>query len=281
MPQSSESISSAATPGRTRIMGVVNVTPDSFSDGGRFLALESAVAHALRLVEEGADILDLGAESSRPGSEPISSEEELRRLRPVLQALAGRVPVRISIDTTKPEVAEAALSLGATMVNDITAAADCHMLEVVRKHGASLVLMHIRGTPRTMQRETAYNDVVTDVGNFLAERVASARQLGIDEILIDPGIGFGKNTGQNLELLRRLGEFRRIGCPILIGASRKSFLGTITGCKDPSARLPESIGAVCAAVMNGAEYVRVHDVAECRRALAIVDAVRGAPWIAS
>ena len=281
MPQSPESISSAATPGRTRIMGVVNVTPDSFSDGGRFLALESAVAHALRLVEEGADILDLGAESSRPGSEPISSEEELRRLRPVLLALAGRVPVRISIDTTKPEVAEAALSLGATMVNDITAAADCHMLEVVRKHGASLVLMHIRGTPRTMQRETAYNDVVTDVGNFLAERVASARQLGIDEILIDPGIGFGKNTGQNLELLRRLGEFRRIGCPILIGASRKSFLGTITGCKDPSARLPESIGAVCAAVMNGAEYVRVHDVAECRRALAIVDAVRGAPWTAS
>ena len=204
----------------TRIMGVVNVTPDSFSDGGHYFSLESAVAHALRLVEEGADLLDLGAESSRPGAYPISASEELGRLRPILQALAGRIPIPISVDTTKPEIADAALRLGASMINDITGGTDPGMLEVVSRHGASLVIMHMRANPRTMQDDTAYRDVVAEVSQFLQGRVEAAR-------------------------------------------------------------LPESIGAVCAAAMSGANYVRVHDVAECHRALAIVDAIRGVPWTAS
>jgi dihydropteroate synthase len=262
-------------------MGVVNVTPDSFSDGGRFLSAEAAIAQALRLVDEGADIVDLGAESSRPGSEPIPAEEEIRRLRQVLKGLAGRVTARISVDTTKAEVAAEALNLGATMVNDITAASDADMMEVVQKHCGALVLMHMRGTPRTMQQDTTYVDVVNEVRQFLSERVAAARHAGIREILVDPGIGFGKSVQQNVELLQRLGEFRSLGCPILVGPSRKSFLGAISGCRDAASRLPESLGAVCAAVMAGAEYVRVHDVAECRRALAIVDAVRGVQWTAS
>jgi dihydropteroate synthase len=262
-------------------MGVVNVTPDSFSDGGRFLSVEAAIAHALRLVNEGANILDLGAESSRPGSESISAEEEIHRLRPVLQGLAGCVTARISVDTTKAEVAAEALNLGATMVNDITAASDPDMLEVVRKHGAALVLMHMRGTPRTMQQDTTYEDVVNEVRQFLSERVAAARRAGIGEILIDPGIGFGKSVQQNVTLLQRLSEFRSVGCPILVGPSRKSFLGAISGCRDAASRVPESIGAACAAAMAGAEYVRVHDVAECRRAISIVDAVRGVQWTVS
>ena len=204
----------------TRIMGVVNVTPDSFSDGGHYFSLESAVAHALRLVEEGADLLDLGAESSRPGAYPISASEELGRLRPILQALAGRIPIPISVDTTKPEIADAAIRLGASMINDITGGTDPGMLEVVSRHGASLVIMHMRANPRTMQDDTAYRDVVAEVSQFLQGRVEAAR-------------------------------------------------------------LPESIGAVCAAAMSGANYVRVHDVAECHRALAIVDAIRGVPWTAS
>ena len=265
----------------TRIMGVVNVTPDSFSDGGHYFSLESAVAHALRLVEEGADLLDLGAESSRPGAYPISASEELGRLRPILQALAGRIPIPISVDTTKPEIADAALRLGASMINDITGGTDPGMLEVVSRHGASLVIMHMRANPRTMQDDTAYRDVVAEVSQFLQGRVEAARRAGIRDIVIDPGIGFGKDSMQNLELLRRLGEFRQLGCPILVGPSRKAFLGKITGCREAAARLPESIGAVCAAAMSGANYVRVHDVAECHRALAIVDAIRGVPWTAS
>jgi dihydropteroate synthase len=262
-------------------MGVVNVTPDSFSDGGQFLAIESAVAQALRLADEGADILDLGAESTRPRSESVPAEEELRRLRPVLEALVGRVKVPISVDTSKPEVAAAVLALGAKMINDITGAIAPGMLDVVRQHGASLVVMHMRGTPKTMQDDTKYEDVVAEVGLFLKQRVDAARQAGIVDVWIDPGIGFGKNIEQNLELIRRLNDFRPLGCPILVGASRKSFLGRITGCGEASQRLPESIGAACAAAMSGADCVRVHDVAECRRALAIVDAVRGASWTAS
>lgn len=263
---------------RTRLMGVVNVTPDSFSDGGHFFNVESAVAHAHQLVEEGAHLLDLGAESSRPGSNSVSVSEELGRLLPVLQAVGGRIAIPISIDTTKPEVADAALRMGASMINDITGGTDPRMLEVVSRHGASLVIMHMRGNPRTMQDDTAYRDVVAEVSEFLQERVADARRAGIEDILIDPGIGFGKDSLQNLELLRRLGEFRQLGCAILVGPSRKRFLGKITGCREAAVRLPESIGAVCAAAMNGANYVRVHDVAQCHRALAIVDAIRGVPW---
>jgi len=262
-------------------MGVLNVTPDSFSDGGHFYTVETAVAHAFRMVEEGADLLDLGAESSRPGALPISATEELGRLRPILEALAGRIPIPLSVDTTKPDIADAALQMGASIINDITGGTDPQMLEVVRRHGASLVIMHMRAKPRTMQDDTAYVDVVAEVSQFLQGRVAAARQAGINDIVIDPGIGFGKDAVQNLELLRRLGEFRRIGCPILVGPSRKAFLGKITGCREAAERLPESIGAVCAAAMSGANYVRVHDVAECHRALAVVDAIRGVPWTAS
>ena len=262
-------------------MGVVNITPDSFSDGGRFLAAEAAIAQAERLIADGADLLDLGAESTRPGAEPVTAEEELARLRPVLQALAGRVDVPLSVDTMKPAVAEECLRLGATILNDITGARDERMLALACAKNATIVLMHMRGTPRTMQQQTEYNDVVADVANYLAERAAAARAAGIANIIIDPGLGFAKTAPQSMELLRRLDELQAIGCPILVGVSRKSFLGAASGCKDASARLPETVAAITIAALQGAEYVRVHDVAECRRALAVADAVRNPTWTVS
>jgi dihydropteroate synthase len=263
---------------RTLVMGILNVTPDSFFDGGQFFHLESALGHARRLIREGADILDIGGESSRPGAQPVPEEEELRRVVPVIRAIRQESAVPISVDTYKAAVAEAALEAGANIVNDISALRfDSRMVEVVARAGVPVVLMHMRGEPRTMQQNPVYADVVREIKEFFAERIAFARAHGIEKILIDPGIGFGKTVEHNLEILRRLGEFRELGCPILIGVSRKSFIGRLCGTAEnplpPSERLEGTIASNVIAVLNGAQIVRVHDVAAHKRALAIVDAI--------
>jgi dihydropteroate synthase len=258
----------------TLIMGVVNVTPDSFSDGGSYFDAGRALAHASTLIEEGADILDIGGESSRPGSDPVSVEEELRRVVPVMRAMAGVCGVPLSIDTTKPDVAEECLRLGARIVNDIAGLRDPEMVRVTVRHNASAVIMHMRGTPKTMQSEPVYEDVIGEVKQFLAERVAAARAAGVRDISVDPGIGFGKTVAHNFEILRRLDEFQDIGCPVLVGPSRKAFLGSFQGQQDAIGRLEGTLAAVVIAALKGASVVRVHDVAACRRALQVADAVR-------
>jgi dihydropteroate synthase len=256
-------------------MGVVNVTPDSFSDGGRFFEASAAIAHARRLVEEGADILDLGAESSRPGAQPVSAEEELRRLLPVLQELKGE-PVPISVDTSKPEVMRAAIDAGAAMINDIGALRSPGALETVAASDAGVCLMHMQGEPRTMQHEPRYRDVVAEVAAFLAERVAAAEAKGIarERIAVDPGFGFGKTVEHNFELLRNLDRIAGIGLPVVAGWSRKSTLGAITG-RGADDRLAASLAAALLAVQRGARIVRVHDVAATRDALAVLAAFDG------
>ncbi len=250
------------------VMGVVNVTPDSFSDGGEFLDPRRAIEHAAELVREGADLLDIGGESTRPGAAAVDADEERRRVLPVLDGLVG-IGVPVSIDTSKAAVADAALDAGATWVNDVTALrADPDLAVLCAERRCEVVLMHMLGDPRTMQEDPRYVDVVEDVRAFLAERVEAAVAAGIDEerIWIDPGIGFGKTVEHNLELLRRLGELRELGRPILVGASRKSFIGKITG-REVGERVGGSIAAHVLAVANGADAVRVHDVAATRDAL--------------
>jgi len=258
-------------------MGILNVTPDSFSDGGEFFEPERAVARARQIIAEGADILDIGGESSRPGAEPVSAEEELRRVTPVIEQIAcWRSPVTISIDTTKAAVAERALAAGARIVNDISALRfDERMAEVVREAGAGVVLMHMQGTPRTMQIEPRYRDVVAEVRNFLAERIAFAESRGIkkSQIAIDPGIGFGKTVEHNVMLLARLRAFCELGCPVLVGASRKSFIGKWLG-REPKDRLAGSLAVAAWAVMSGARIVRVHDVAETVDAVRMIEAIQ-------
>jgi dihydropteroate synthase len=262
-------------PGRPPlVMGVVNVTPDSFSDGGRFLDAPAAVAHGLELVRLGADLLDVGGESSRPGSQPIPLEEELNRVLPVVRGLLAGTDVPISIDTTKPEVADQALSAGAHAVNDITALQSEAMAEVVRKHGAGLVLMHAQGTPATMQQNPHYDDVVREVLEFLEARLQRARDLGIagSQVVLDPGIGFGKTLEHNLLLLGNLSRLRRAGRPVLLGVSRKGFLGQLLG-RAVGERLAGSLACAFAALADdSAQILRVHDVAATR------DAVR--TWLA-
>jgi dihydropteroate synthase len=259
---------------RPSVMGVLNVTPDSFSDGGLFVDPDEAVAHGLRLVAEGAALVDVGGESTRPGAEPVSAEEELARVEPVLEGLRG---VPVSIDTAKPEVARRALELGAELVNDVTALrGDPALAEVVAGGDAFLCLMHMQGEPRTMQVAPKYDDVVGDVLAFLEERLAFAVECGIQEerICIDPGIGFGKTPDQNLELLRRLDELLVLGRPVLVGVSRKSTLGKVLG--DPTAITGSVAGSVAAAVAafaRGASIVRAHDVRETVEALAVAAAV--------
>ena len=260
----------------TRIMGVVNVTPDSFSDGGRFLRPQDAIAQARKLVEEGADILDIGGESSRPGAEEVTEQEELDRVAPVIEAIAEELDVPVSIDTYKPAVAAECLALGASMVNDITGLEDPEMVEVVARGGAGVVVMHMRGRPKTMQQDTHYEDLVGEIREFLAERAMRARKGGIEGIIIDPGIGFGKTAAQNFELIRRLGELTSIGFPILVGPSRKSFLGSLPSALPAEARLEGTLAAVAVSVMNGASIVRIHDVAEAKRVVEVVDAIRRA-----
>lgn len=255
-------------------MGVVNVTPDSFSDGGLYMDAGAAIAHARRLVSEGAVLVDVGGESTRPGAAPVTADEELARVEPVLEGLAG---VPVSIDTSKARVAERALELGAELVNDVTALrGEPELAGVVAGHGAYLCLMHMQGEPRTMQVAPRYDDVVSDVLGFLEERVAHAVSAGIpeDRICVDPGIGFGKTPDQNLELVRRLGEIASLGRPVVVGFSRKSTLGKILG--DPEARTGSaaaSIGAAVAAFQHGAWMIRAHDVRETVEALAVASAV--------
>ncbi|MCI0672284.1 MAG: dihydropteroate synthase, partial [Myxococcaceae bacterium] len=263
---------------RTHVMGVVNVTPDSFSDGGRFLAAESAVAHGEALARAGADLLDVGGESTRPGAPPVSADEELARILPVVRGLKERTDVPISVDTSKAVVAKEALAAGAVLVNDISGLHfDPQLAHVVAATGAACCVMHIRGTPETMQREAVYADVVAEVLVWLDEAVERAVTAGVprDRLLVDPGIGFGKTAGHNLLLLRRLVDLRQLGLPVLVGTSRKSFLGKLAGGKPPSERLAATLGSVAAvAALGGADVVRVHDVAECRDALAVADAIR-------
>jgi len=260
---------------RTRVMGVLNVTPDSFSDGGRYLEPDAAVKHALEMVEDGADVIDIGAESSRPGAEPVPEEEELRRLIPVVREVCRRVAVPVSVDTTKAAVARQALDAGAAIINDISALqADPAMAAVVAEAGAGLVLMHRQGTPKTMQQDPRYGDVVADVREFLYERMQTAAQAGsaADHILLDPGIGFGKNLSHNLTLLARLGELRPLGRPILVGVSRKSFIGEALDRKTGD-RLMGAAAAVAVAVLRGAGLVRVHDVRAMKDVVRMVDAI--------
>jgi dihydropteroate synthase len=257
-----------------RLMGIVNVTPDSFSDGGRFLAPEQAIAHARELIDAGADLLDVGGESTRPGARGVGAEEELARVAPVLDGLEG-VGVPISIDTSKARVAEAALDAGADMVNDVTALrSDPALAAVCAERDCGVVLMHMQGTPRTMQENPTYDDVVDDVKAFLSERIEFAVGEGIHEerIWVDPGIGFGKNVRHNLELLQRLGELRELGRPIVVGTSRKRFIGALTG-REVDERLGGTIATNVLATMAGAEVLRVHDVAEVRQAMVVSEAV--------
>ena len=255
------------------MMGVVNVTPDSFSDGGRFLDARAAVAHGERLMEDGANIVDVGGESTRPGAEPVEEEEELRRVVPVVERLV-QAGARVSIDTMKLAVARAALQAGARIVNDVSAFRhDAGMAGLVAASGGECCLMHMLGEPRTMQSDPRYGDVVSEVRAFLEERLSHAVAEGVPEerVLLDPGIGFGKTVEHNLELLRRLDEIVAIGRPVVVGASRKSFLGRLTG-RDADERLPGTIAANVLAYERGAAVFRVHDVAEVRDALRVTAA---------
>jgi dihydropteroate synthase len=257
------------------IMGVVNVTPDSFSDGGQFLDADAAVEHGLRLTAEGADILDVGGESTRPGADPVSEDEELRRVVPVIERLASDGQARLSIDTTKVAVASAALDAGASLVNDVSAFRfDPGMAALVAETGVDCCLMHMLGEPRTMQEDPRYDDVVSEVKAFLEERLAFAVSEGVDEerVWLDPGIGFGKTVEHNLELLRRLEEIVAIGRPVVVGTSRKSFLGKLVGGRDEGERLPGTIATNVLALERGASVFRVHDVAQNADALAVAAA---------
>jgi dihydropteroate synthase len=258
---------------RPRVMGVVNVTPDSFSDGGQFASHGAGVAQGMALAAAGAEILDIGGESTRPGSDPVPEAEERRRVLPVIRELreAG-VAVPISIDTRKPSVAAAALEAGADLVNDVSALSfDPDMAAVVASAGVPVCLMHAQGDPKTMQVAPTYEDVLLDVVDFLATRVAAAESAGIarQRILVDPGIGFGKRVEHNLALVRGLAVLHDLGCPILFGASRKRFIGTIAGVPDALARLPGSLAVALEAMRQGAQVIRVHDVAETRQAAAL------------
>jgi dihydropteroate synthase len=258
-----------------KLMGVVNVTPDSFSDGGRYLDADAAVRHGEELVRNGAAILDVGGESTRPGAEEVDEAEELRRVEPVVRGLAGAVAV--SIDTSKLAVAEAALDAGASIVNDVTAFKhEPEMAELCAERGVGVVLMHMPGNPRTMQDDPRYDDVVDDVKAFLAERVEFAVEAGVAEerVWVDPGIGFGKTLEHNLELLRRLGELRELGRPLVVGTSRKSFIGKVDGSAVED-RIGGSIATSVLAAAEGADVLRVHDVAEMAQALAVTNALLG------
>jgi dihydropteroate synthase len=267
------------------IMGIVNVTPDSFSDGGLYLDAGAAIAHGFELEAEGADILDVGGESTRPGAEPVDAETEAERVLPVIHGLIdGGATAQISIDTMKAPVAAAALDAGATLVNDVTALrGDPGMADLIAERGVECCLMHMLGEPRTMQDDPRYEDVVSDVKAFLEERMAVAVGAGVKEekILLDPGIGFGKTVEHNLELLRRLDELTALGRPLVVGTSRKSFLGRITGNSDPKRRLPGTIATNVLAYERGALVFRVHEVAPVLAALKVAAATVRAPWIST
>jgi dihydropteroate synthase len=266
---------------RTLVMGVLNITPDSFSDGGAYLDTGAAVARALQIEHDGADVLDVGGESTRPGATPVSPKEELRRILPVIQILSGKLRIPMSVDTRRADVAEAALGAGAEILNDISALRmDPRLAEVARWARTPLILMHMRGTPRTMQRGPFARDVLRDVTAGLRDAVARAKRAGLSttQLLLDPGIGFGKTHEQNFEILARLRELARLACPIVIGTSRKAFLGkALAGPEGPSVppgeRLLGTAATVTASVLGGAHIVRVHDVAEMVRVVRVADQV--------
>jgi len=260
---------------RTRVMGIVNVTPDSFWSGSR-VAVDDVVRAAEAMVADGVDLLDVGGESTRPGADPVPADEEIRRVVPAIEAIRRRCPVPVSIDTAKAAVAERAIAAGAGMVNDVSALRDPAMAAVVARTGAAVVLMHMRGEPRTMQRDTRYDDVAAEVARFLASVAEKAVSAGIpdDKIVLDPGIGFGKDAGGNLELIRRLPELVRLGRPVLVGASRKAFIGAALDLP-VDARLEGSLAVAGLASWLGARVIRAHDVRATVRVVRMVDAVRG------
>ncbi len=264
------------TPGQVYIMGVVNCTPDSFSDGGLFFETDKAVAHGLELLEQGADILDIGGESTRPFSEPVPLEEELKRVIPVVKKLRKKTDKLISVDTQKAEVARQALLEGADIVNDVSALrADPKMAEVVEEFKCMVCVMHMLGSPKDMQVAPHYKNCLKEIGDFLGERVAFCQGLGIpkEQIIIDPGIGFGKRLEDNLDLIANLSFFKRFGTPILIGISRKSFLGQITGIEEPARRDVPSLSALIWSVLQGANIVRVHNVEWTKQALQVISSI--------
>ncbi len=258
-------------------MGIVNVTPDSFSDGGMLATTEEAIAHGVQLAADGADILDVGGESTRPGADLVPLDLELARVVPVVAGLVEAAPehVALSVDTRRPEVARAALDAGASIVNDVTAAADPAMFDIVGDAGAGLVLMHMLGDPKTMQDDPRYDDVVSEVRDFLAARIGAAVAAGVqrDRVCVDPGIGFGKTLEHNLALLREIGAFEQLRTPVLVGASRKRFIGELTGVDDPAERVEGTAGAVAWCAANGVDVVRVHDVRAMARVVRVVDAI--------
>lgn len=253
-------------------MGVINITPDSFSDGGECFPTESALSRARSMLSQGADILDLGAESTRPGSRGVSTDEELSRLLPVLEGLVKEGAI-ISVDTRKPEVARQALSLGAHIINDITGLRDQDMRRVVAEFGAAAVILHMQGEPETMQREPKYKDVVGEIKAFFETQLRLVEKDGVGEVILDPGIGFGKTVEHNLEILRRFGEFRALGKPLMLGASRKSFLGAITGAESPRDRLEGTIVSNVFGILGGASILRVHDLREGVRTARVAEAI--------
>jgi dihydropteroate synthase len=258
-------------------MGVLNVTPDSFSDGGEFFRAEPAVSHAEKMFDEGAQVIDVGGESTRPGADPVSPEEELRRVLPVIQGiLSARPDSIVSIDTYRSSIAEAALDAGARAVNDVTALGDPRMAGLMAERGCPIILMHMLGEPKSMQQDPRYEDVVREVRDFLAERAERAIRAGVEleNIILDPGIGFGKALEHNLKLLKRLDSLVELGFPVLVGVSRKSFLGKITGCEDPKSRLFGTMAANVLAYERGANLFRVHDVRANKEALAVAAAIR-------
>jgi len=260
---------------RTLVMGILNVTPDSFSDGGLYADFDAAVEHGVKMVEDGADVIDVGGESTRPNAPPVSIEDELDRVIPVIQELSSRISVPISIDTFKARIARAALDEGAVIVNDITGLADAEMRELVAARMSPTVLMHMQGTPQTMQENPTYDDVVSDIMAFLRERVEAAVEAGLpaEYLIIDPGIGFGKTMEHNLEILRKLADFRSLGLPILIGASRKAFIGKILEDLPAEERVFGTGATVALSIANGANIVRVHDVKEMVQVARVADKV--------
>ncbi|MBG1261494.1 dihydropteroate synthase [Nostoc commune] len=261
---------------RTYLMGILNVTPDSFSDGGEFNTTSAALVQAQALVAAGADIIDVGGQSTRPGAKQITLAEELDRVLSVLQVLRPEISVPISVDTTRAAVAMASVEAGADIINDISGGTfDSEMLPTVAELGVPIILMHIRGTPQTMQQQTDYQDLLTEIYSFLAGQIGVATAAGIDrdKIIIDPGVGFAKNYEQNLEIFRGLRSLITLNCPILVGASRKSFIGRILNQPDPKARVWGTAAACCAAIFNGADILRVHDVQEMRDVSLVADAL--------
>jgi dihydropteroate synthase len=268
---------------KTLIMGILNVTPDSFYDGGKHATIDDAIKHAIQMEKDGADIIDVGGESTRPGSVSVPLSVELARVIPVVEELVSKIKIPISIDTYKSEIAQKALEIGAVMVNDITALRmDKKLASIVAKHDVPIVIMHMQGSPSTMQFNPEYEDVMYEIKNFFKIRASYAVSCGIkkENIIVDPGIGFGKRTGEgiedNCEIIKRLGELKELDFPIIVGASRKTFIGNISGEKKPlsmSERLEGSLAAAVAAAMNGADIIRVHDVKETRRCLDVIDCI--------